>query len=224
MAELNVMESVDNLVNLTPREHKFVHKILSRAFPAHVIARAYNLKYQRGGIAVIDIQQGKQMRITTDEYYSNKDRYKTHSTGFTNLFTPDGISTRVSVADIQHLKSIGWTHILSGKKKPDGFQEKLRAANLGKKHTDATKKKLRDFNLGKSSKLPSEKTDPKIIKSRLGMGAGRKWSEQSLAKVTETRKLLLWINNGSINKRVLEEDLIKFPDFTKGRLKKLTQR
>lgn len=79
-------------------------------------------------------------------------------------------------------------HLLSlstkGKKKPLGFSEKLRKANLGKKHSEETKLKISLFQKGKKRKPLSEETKRKIGLKSLG----RKHTKEARLKMSNSAK------------------------------------
>ena len=231
MNELNIKESIKNLVFLSPREHKFVHNVLKHAFPKHKIARAYNLRYKgENEVAVLDLNINKMIRVNVEEYYLNLDRYIHPSKGYIVFYSPDGIKTKIKTSEVEYYKSSGYKHKNFGVRKPDGFADKLREINTGKHLTQETKDKLREINTGKKMSAESiekmrnvnlgiNRSKETIEKLRKSL-TGRKLSKTHLENLSITRKLLIWINDGKINKRVKESDLEKYPDFVKGRIKK----
>lgn len=107
-------------------------------------------------------------------------------------------------SDAQMFRSNQWTEERKNKlrkPKPSGFSEKLREANLGKKHNNATKEKLRQANLGKT-----QTTDTKEKRKR-------------------SMSALVWINNGTTNKRVDKALVVEFlkQGWINGRIGKSNQ-
>ena len=113
------------------------------------------------------------------------------------------------------------------------MKEKLRLANLGKKHSEETKEKLRKCNSGRPGRPTSVEAREKLRLANLGKKhsegtkeklseshTGYKWTQESLQKVSETRKRLIWINNGTSNKRILPERISEYPDYVLGRCKR----
>ena len=194
--ELGIDDSKENIVKLTPREHKFVHRVLAMAFPCHPIRNAYNMKYTTKLVVAYDKQLEMTARVSLDEYYGDRERYSHPSAGKTDVYSPSGERIRILSSEMSHYESLGYRHFLYGKRKSDEMKEKLRLANLGKKHSEETKEKLRESH------------------------TGYKWTQESLQKVSETRKRLIWINNGTSNKRILPERISEYPDYVLGRFKR----
>ncbi len=92
-------------------------------------------------------------------------------------------------------------HFNKGKKKPVGFSEKLRKANIGKHHSQETRDKLREIATG-------------VIQKR-----------ETIEKRMYNMKNKVWINNKENNKRVLSKDLDGYlmNGWFKGRIGKTNQ-
>jgi hypothetical protein len=268
--ELGIYDSKENIVKLTPREHKFVHRVLAKAFPCHPIRNAYNMRYTTKLVVAYDKHLEMNTRVSLDEYYGDRERYSHPSAGKTDVYSPSGERIRILSSEMSHYESLGYRHFLYGKGKSDEMKEKLRLANLGKKHSEETKEKLRKCNSGRPGrptsveareklrlanlgKKHSEETKEKLRKCNSGRPGrptsveareklrlanlgkkhsegtkeklseshtGYKWTQESLQKVSETRKRLIWINNGTSNKRILPERISEYPDYVLGRCKR----
>ena len=231
--ELGIDDSKENIVKLTPREHKFVHRVLAMAFPCHPIRNAYNMKYTTKLVVAYDKQLEMTARVSLDEYYGDRERYSHPSAGKTDVYSPSGERIRILSSEMSHYESLGYRHFLYGKRKSDEMKEKLRLANLGKKHSEETKEKLRKCNSGRPGRQTSAEAREKLRLVNLGKKhseetkeklreshTGYKWTQESLQKVSETRKRLIWINNGTSNKRILPERISEYPDYVLGRFKR----
>lgn len=226
----------ENIVKLTPKQHKFVHKILTRAFPRHRLSSASNFPYASGFIAVYDNNVESTIRVPIEDYYNDiVDRFIHPAKGFINLIhIESGEKIRVLSEEKGYYENLGYQHPNKGKKKPEGFSEKLRMANLGKKHSDTTKEKLRIANTGKKvsedalknmSIAQKGKSIGRVasIETRLKQSitqTGKILSKFTRDKMSETRKTMKWINDSVINKRVQYESLQEWIDkgFVLGRI------
>ena len=95
---------------------------------------------------------------------------------------------------------------LKGRKKPEGFSEKLKQRMIGKKATEETKKRLREshfgVNLGEKhgmfGKFHTQEARQKMSASKVG-------KKRSVEVVENLKKLMtgcFWITNGTTSKRI----------------------
>ena len=103
---------------------------------------------------------------------------------------------------------------LVGKKKPDGFGEKIRKAQLGKKVSEATKLKLSQSHIGLNvgekhpmfGKKHTKETREKISKIQIGRKRSKETNEKIIAHAIGS----FWITNGKASKRIKGHFVLPF--------------
>lgn len=103
---------------------------------------------------------------------------------------------------------------LVGKKKPDGFGEKIRKAQLGKKVSEATKLKLSQSHIGLNvgekhpmfGKKHTKETREKISKIQIGRKRSKETNEKIIAHAIGS----FWITNGKTSKRIKGHFVLPF--------------
>ena len=193
--------------------------------------------YHTKGTVMIKIEDGTSKRIQREEFYKNKDKYKTHSFGKVTCIDENGKYVQVSKEEYlknrdKYKTSLQSSVIIIN----DGFSRIISCEEYQKnrdKYRTACSNKI-TVKDSEGNTFMVDKNDPRYISGELtAFWKGKKHSEESKRKMRKSKKGFgigdknsqyntCWIHNDELkqNKKIKKEDLEKYisEGWIKGRL------
>lgn len=178
---MNGSNDIENLVELTAREHYICHKLLHKMYPENdKLLYAYHR-----------ISMSKQQFISSKEYeylrIEHANRISNHKKDLVGFHTPEGLKR---ISESSRKRNSGENHPMYGRKHTKKSKEMMSENSKGRLHSDETKKTL-------SKKLKglkrSEETKRKISMANKGennsmFGKTWKFSDETKKKMSESAK------------------------------------